>query len=40
MNVKRELQDHKFPENVIGEILDIIFGKLVGGALCEGLVDA
>ena len=39
-NVKRELQDRKFPDNEVGEILDMIFGKQVGGAFCEGLVDA
>ena len=39
-NLKRELQDRKFPANEVGEILDMIFGKLVGGTFCEGLVDA
>ena len=39
-NIKRKLQDRKFPENEVGEILDTIFGKLVGGTFCEGLVDA
>lgn len=39
-NVKRELQDRKFPANEVSEILDMIFGKLVGGTYCEGLVDA
>ena len=41
-NLKRELQDRKFPENKVSEILDMIklFGKLFGGTFCERLVDA
>ena len=39
-NIKRELQDRKFPEKVVGEILDVIFGRMVGTTYCEGLVDA
>ena len=39
-NIKRELQDRKFPENEVSEILELIFGKLVGGTFSEGLVDA
>ena len=38
-NIKRELQDSKFPERVVGEIVDVIFGKMVGGTYCEGLVN-
>lgn len=29
-NVKRELQERKYPDNIVGEILYLIFGKLVG----------
>ena len=39
-NVKRELQERKYPDGIVSEILDLIFGKLVGGTFCEGLVDA
>ena len=38
--MKRELQERNFPENEVSEILEIIFGKLVGGTFSEGLVDA
>ena len=39
-NVKVELQHRNFPESEVNEILDMIFGKQVGGTYCEGLVDA
>ena len=39
-NIKRELRDCKYPDNVTGNILDLIFGKQVGGTFYEGLVDA
>ena len=39
-NIKRELQDRKFPGSEMSEILEMIFGKLIGGTFSEGLVDA
>ena len=35
---KRELQDHKFPENKVSEILEMIFGELVGGHFPKDLL--
>ena len=34
------MRDHRFPESVVNEIADDVFGKQVGSTYCEGLVDA
>ena len=39
-NVKKNLRDRKLPESVVNQIVDDVFGKLVGSTYCEGLVDA
>ena len=39
-NVKKNLRDCRFPESVVNEIADDVFGKQVGSTYCEGLVDA
>ena len=39
-NIKKELQGRKFPESDVVEIIEKIFGKLVGGVFSEGIVDA
>lgn len=38
-NIKKNLRERRFPENVVNEITDDIFGKQVGSTYCEGLVD-
>lgn len=37
---KKKLRDQRFPENVVNEIADDVFGKQVGSTYCEGLVDS
>ena len=39
-NIKGELQNRNFPDSGATEIVDKIFGKLVGGVFSEGIVDS
>ena len=38
-NVKKNLRDRRFPESVVNEIADGVFGRQIGSTYCEGLVD-
>lgn len=39
-NVKGELQNRKLSQNGVSQIIADIYGKHIGAAYCEGLVDA
>ena len=39
-NVKKNLRDRRFPESVVNEIADGVFGRQIGSTYCEGLVEA